>query len=337
VNQTIRIEVTEAGHSGEAQRRATALVSALGFGTEDAGKVAIVASELAKNLVKHTSDGGEILLTPVERSAECGIEIVAVDGGPGIANLADALRGASPISGTPGTGLGAVSELAEIDVHSAAGEGTVVLARLWSGSRSPHDADAVRLGGVCVPYADAEACGDAWAAEQDGQRLRVVLADGLGHGEHAAAASAAAVRVFRDRPERSPTEHVEAMHDALRLTRGATIAVLEADLASGVVRYAGVGNIAAAIVSGEESRALVSNNGTVGHSLPRLQEFEYELPHGATLVLHSDGLGSRWRLDRYAGVGRRDPAVIAALLRRDFDRKSDDVTVVVARREGAQA
>jgi anti-sigma regulatory factor (Ser/Thr protein kinase) len=334
VSQTIRIEVTETGQSGEARRRATALASVLEFGTEDEGRVAIVATELATNLVKHTSDGGEILLTPVEQGGERGIEIVAVDGGPGIVNLAEALRASS--SGTHGTGLGAVSELAEIDVHSAAGEGTVVLARLWSGSPPPRDA-TVSLGGVCVPYADAEACGDAWAAEQDGQRLRIVLADGLGHGEHAAAASDAAVCVFRERPDRSPTEHVEAMHDALRSTRGATIAVLDADLVSGVVRYAAVGNIAAAIVSGEQSRALVSNNGTVGHSLPGLQEFEHELPHGAMLVLHSDGLRSRWRLDRYAGVARRDPAVIAALLRRDFDRMNDDVTVVVARREGAQA
>lgn len=335
MSQTIRIEVTETSQP-EAGRRAGTLASALGFGTEGKGRVAIVASELATNLVKHTSDGGEILLTPVEQGGERGIEIVAVDGGPGIANLADALRDGYSISGTPGTGLGAVSRLAEIDVYSAAGEGTVVLARLWSGSRPPRD-DGVSLGGVCVPCADAEACGDAWAAEQDGQRLRVVLADGLGHGEYAAAASDAAVRVFRERPDRSPTEHVEAMHGALRSTRGAAIAVLEANLASGVIRYAGVGNIAGAIVSGGESRGLVSNNGTVGHALPRLQEFEYELPHGATLVLHSDGLRNRWRLDRYAGVARRDPVVVAALLRRDFDRTRDDVTVVVARREGAQA
>jgi anti-sigma regulatory factor (Ser/Thr protein kinase) len=336
VSQTVRIEVTGASRPAEARRRATTLASALGFETEGAENVAIVAGELATNLVKHTSDGGEILLTPVERGGERGLEIVAVDGGRGITNLADALRNGDSIAGPTGTGLGAVSRLAEIDVHSAAGEGTVVLARIWSGSQPPRD-DAVSLGGVCVSCVDAEACGDAWAAEQDGQRLRVVLADGLGHGEHAAAASDEALRVFREGPDRSPTEHVEAMHDALRDTRGAAVAVLDADLVSGVVRYAGVGNIAGAIVSGGENRGLLSHNGTVGHSLPFLQEFEYELPPGATLVLHSDGLRNHWHLDRYAGIARRDPVVVAALLRRDFDRTRDDVTVVVARREGAPA
>jgi anti-sigma regulatory factor (Ser/Thr protein kinase) len=336
VSQTVRIEITGTSRPAEAQRRARTLATALGFETDGAERAAIVAGELATNLVKHTSDGGEILLTPVEQGGELGIEIVAVDGGRGITHLADALRNGHPISGGTGTGLGAVSKLAEIDVHSAAGEGTVVLARLWSG-RQPRRGDAVSLGGVCVPCADDDACGDAWAAEQDGQRLRIVLADGLGHGKHAAAASDEAVRVFREQPDRSPAEHIEAMHDALRETRGAAVAVLDADLASGVVRYAGVGNIAGAIVSGEENRGLVSHNGTVGHSLPFLQEFEYDLPPGATLVLHSDGLRNHWHLDRYAGIARRDPVVVAALLRRDFDRTRDDVMVVVARREGAPA
>src|SRR5439155_18654392 len=132
-----------------------------------------------------------------------------------------------------GTGLGAVSRLAEIDVHSAVGEGTVVLGRLWRRSRPPPD-DAIQLAGVCVPWADAEACGDAWALAKNGRRLTLVLADGLGHGQYAAVASDAAVRVFREHPGRSPAEHIEAMHAALRSTRGAAIAVVEADLASDV-------------------------------------------------------------------------------------------------------
>ncbi|MHB8469400.1 MAG: ATP-binding protein, partial [Gaiellaceae bacterium] len=146
MSRTIRIEVVEPGQPAEAQRRARTFASALGFGTEGAETVAIVARERATNLVKHTSDGGEVLLTPVEQGGERGLEIVAVDGGLGIANLAAALRDAHSSSG--GTGLSAVSRLAEIDVHSAAGEGTVVLARLWSGSRPPRGG-AVSLGGVC--------------------------------------------------------------------------------------------------------------------------------------------------------------------------------------------
>lgn len=335
MSRTIRVEVTEASQPADARRRATTLATSLGFDAERAGKVAIVASELATNLVKHTDAGGELLLTTIERDDARGIEIVAVDAGPGIANLADALRDGYSTAGTYGTGLGAVSRLAELDVHSTVGEGTVVLARLWRDVSPP--ANPLRLAGVCVPWADAEECGDAWAATQRGQRLQIVLADGLGHGEYAAAASDEAVRVFREHPERAPTEHIAAMHAALRATRGAAVAVLDADIANGVIRYAGVGNIAGTIVNGGENRGFVSSNGTVGHVMRSLREMTYELPPGGTLVLTSDGLRSRWRLDRYPGIARRDPAVAAALLRRDFDRTRDDVTVLVLRREAGAA
>lgn len=335
MTQTIRVEVTERSQPGEARRRATTLATSIGFGVESAGKVALVASELATNLVKHATAGGEILLTPVERGGERGIEVLAVDSGPGIANLGDALRDGYSTVGTPGTGLGAVSRLAELDVHSSS-EGTVVLGRLWPDS-SPPPRDRIAVAGVCVPWADAEACGDAWACVQDARMLRLVLADGLGHGEFAAVASDAAVAVFLERPERSPAEHLEAMHVALRPTRGAAVGVVEVDSTTGAVRYAGVGNVAAAIVAGGESRGLSSSNGTVGHAMRSIRQFEYELPRGATLVLTTDGLRSRWSLDAYAGIGRRDPAIAAALLRRDFDRTRDDVSVVVVRRAAEPA
>jgi hypothetical protein len=39
---------------------------------------------------------------------------------------------------------------------------------------------------------------------------------------------------------------------------------------------------------------------------------------------------SRWSLEDYPGLAARDPAVIAGVLYRDFSRRRDDVTVVVA-------
>ena len=331
MSQTVRVEVTERSQPAEARRRATTLATSLGFDAESTGKVALVATELATNLVKHTSSGGEILLTPVERGGETGIEVIAVDSGPGIANLGEAMRDGYSTSGTYGTGLGAVSRLGESDVHSTVGEGTVVLGRLWRSAESPPHG-SIELAGVCVPWADADACGVAWAVAEDESTVRIVLADGLGHGELAAVASERAVAVFEERPERSPSEHLKAMHAALRQTRGSAIAVLEIDRATGTIRYAAVGNTAGAIVNGDSSRGLAPTNGTVGHVMRSIREVEYVLPPGATLVLSTDGLRSRWQLSRYAGIARRDPAIAAALLRRDFDRTKDDLTVIVVRR-----
>jgi hypothetical protein len=50
-------------------------------------------------------------------------------------------------------------------------------------------------------------------------------------------------------------------------------------------------------------------------------------------VLHSDGIQPRCTLDAYPGLARRDPALVAAVLARDFTRGNDDVTVLVARLE----
>ncbi|HEX6078241.1 MAG TPA: serine/threonine protein kinase, partial [Methylomirabilota bacterium] len=80
-----------------------------------------------------------------------------------------------------------------------------------------------------------------------------------------------------------------------------------------------------------EARHLVSSNGTAGHAAQRIKEFSYPWPAGALLIMHSDGLGSRWRLDRYPGLRERHPALVTGVLYRDWSRSGDDVTVVAAR------
>jgi len=124
---------------------------------------------------------------------------------------------------------------------------------------------------------------------------------------------------------------VETCHLALRSTRGAALAVTEVDVETGVVRFAGVGNIAGSIWNGTQSHHTVSHNGTAGHGTVRIREFSYPWPKGALLVLASDGLATRWTLEPYPGLTVRHPSLLAAILYRDHSRQRDDVTVVVAR------
>jgi hypothetical protein len=78
-------------------------------------------------------------------------------------------------------------------------------------------------------------------------------------------------------------------------------------------------------------RGLVSHNGTIGVEVRRLQQFDYESPAEALLVMHSDGLQSRWSLEAYPGIMHRHPALIAGVLYRDYSRQRDDLTVCVVR------
>jgi anti-sigma regulatory factor (Ser/Thr protein kinase) len=336
VSRTLYMPVTEPSGAGEARRLVQYLAASLGMDDTDAGRAALVATELAGNLVKHAARGGHLLAQPAAWSGGAGVEILSLDAGPGMANVARCLRDGFSTAGSPGTGMGAVSRVAdEFDVHSAHGVGTALAARVWAGGRRGAPAAGPALAGVSLPKPGQEVCGDAWAASERDGRTVVMVADGLGHGPDAAAASREAVRAFEAAPGSDPVELLERLHGALRSTRGAAASVAVVDRAARSVRYAGVGNIAATILSGGESRSMVSLGGIVGHEARRIQAFEYAFPPGALLVLHSDGLGSRWTLDRYPGLAARDPLVVAGVLFRDFARGSDDATVVAVRDQPA--
>jgi len=99
-----------------------------------------------------------------------------------------------------------------------------------------------------------------------------------------------------------------------------------------VATYAGLGNIAGAILSAGHRRNLLSHNGTAGHVARSIQEITYPMPSGAFFIMHSDGLGTSWNAAEYPELERQDPALIAGVLYRDFTRRRDDTTVVVGKR-----
>jgi anti-sigma regulatory factor (Ser/Thr protein kinase) len=328
------LPMVEASQVGDARRTAVGMARLLGFGEVEREKAGLVVTEAATNLVRHAR-GGELLLHPLADGDVGGLEVLALDRGPGMANVAACLRDGFSSTGTSGTGLGAIARLSScFDIHSAVGAGTAVLARLWARPlpRRPI-LDRLQVGAVSVPKANEEECGDAWAVHEQAERAALLVADGLGHGPAAARAAREAVRVFHEQAGRGPTEIIQAAHGPLRSTRGAAAAVAEIDLIRGHLRYAGVGNIAGTVLAAGKSQSLVSHNGTVGHEMRRVQEFTYPWPPDALLVLHSDGLTTQWRLDRYPGLVARHPSLIAGVLYRDYCRGRDDVTVVVARQE----
>ena len=75
----------------------------------------------------------------------------------------------------------------------------------------------------------------------------------------------------------------------------------------------------------------MSHNGTLGHEMRKLQEISESWTNADLLIMHSDGIGTRWNLDDLPGLRARDPALIAAALYRGFGRGRDDVTVLAAR------
>ena len=99
------------------------------------------------------------------------------------------------------------------------------------------------------------------------------------------------------------------LHAAMSHTRGAALAVAELDPAAGLLRYAGLGNIAAMVVGRASGRrGLVSLPGIAGHQRPTIREYDYPLRRRTpSLVMHSDGVVDRWDLDDYPGLAGRTP------------------------------
>ncbi len=335
MSDSVALPILEPSQAGEARRVAIALASRLGFNETERGKVGLVVTEVANNLVRHAQEG-VLLLQPLHQNGLTGVELLALDKGPGINNLSECLRDGFSTAGTSGNGLGAMTRLsAFFDIYSIPKVGTAILTHHWASPLPVNQPqNNLRLGVVCLPKAGEEVSGDTWASAEYDNRHLLLVADGLGHGPLAAKASLEAVRVFRENIHRSPKEILEAAHPALRSTRGATVAIAAIDFENQVVQFAGIGNIAGTILSPTETCNMVSYNGTVGHEVRKIQEFKYPWPKEGLLVMHSDGLGTQWRLERYPGLITKHPSLIAGVLYRDFNRGRDDVTVLVARANG---
>lgn len=326
----IALAVQDQSQVAETRRRATEVAERQGFGDTDRGKVALVATELATNILKH-GGGGEILVGTYGEGAEGGIELIALDKGRGIANVAASLADGHSTAGTAGKGLGAVARQSHfLDIASWPGNGTAVLARLRPGQPPEGSGDTSRIGAVSIPMLGQEVCGDSWSVAAGPDETTLLVADGLGHGPEAAEAAVEAVRLFhRFSGHRAPVL-LEYIHGGLRATRGAAVSVARFQPASGKMIYSGVGNVAGVLAANGDLRRMVSMPGTAGHNARKIQAFEYPFA-GGLVILHSDGIASSWTLDRYPNLAARHPTLIAAVLYRDLTRHRDDATVLVAK------
>ena len=316
---------------GEARRHASAVAHTIGMGEVQAGRLALVVTELGNNLVRHASQGR--LLIAHGETAE--VEVIAIDHGPGIADLERSMADGYSTGGTPGTGLGAVRRLArDLYLHSSMPAGTAFVARISVNDAPRAKPASVSAAGVSVPVFTETVCGDAWAAAVEGDVSSVIVADGLGHGPDAAEASQAALEAFAADPLDAPRGIVERVHARLRGTRGAAVLVVRLDAAASTVDVCGAGNVIGRLVSGDSDRTLLSQHGTAGVQIRRPEQATVPWPEHAMLVVHSDGIESRWPPQLLFPVLRSDPSLGAALLFREHQRGRDDATAVVLRRNG---
>src|SRR5262249_31710738 len=154
------------------------------------------------------------------------VELVILDGGPGMASVEAMFEDGRSSGGTFGIGLGVIDRIANrFDIFSTPARGTVAIASFLA-ARDEALA-APRIDGITRPISGEDVCGDAWAAATRDLRTSIMLADGLGHGPLAQHASRAAVDAFMEDPWLGPAEILRRADGALRGTRGAAISVID--------------------------------------------------------------------------------------------------------------
>lgn len=324
-----QLAIHEVTQVGGARRQAVRMAEAVSMDASSVGNVAIVVTELATNLQRYARDGR--LLFRCTHTG--GFEIISIDRGPGM-DVQRCLQDGYSTGGTAGTGLGAVRRLSSsFDIYSTEEKGNVVWANIQMKNMTEHTMARLQCAGISIPAPGENECGDAWATHIDSKGFRIVVADGLGHGPAAAEAGAGVVHQFRvPSPLWSPKSFLERSHIALAGTRGAAVAAGQILHDSNQFTFAGVGNISATILANQSSKGLMSHNGTLGGQIRTVQALEYEWPREGYLVVHTDGLMTRWSETAYPGILTHHPAILAAVLVRDYTRGRDDVTAVVVRR-----
>jgi anti-sigma regulatory factor (Ser/Thr protein kinase) len=329
LNDAVLLVVSDDSRIAEARRFVKSLAQELGFNDVDTERAAIVVTEAASNLMKH-AQRGRLLIRSI---AANGIEILALDNGPGIANISAAMQDGYTTASSKGIGLGAIARLSSsFQIYSILGIGTAIQMRFWSGTKQSQQLP-VDVEFISIPKSGEKVNGDSCSVVYHPDKVFVLVADGLGHGPDAALSSQKAVETFQKLRAKSPSEFIAAIDESLKGTRGAALAVAEINLKEKHIRFAGIGNINAVLASSNKHHSMVSLPGIAGQYRRNIQEFVYPWENlvNPLLIMHSDGLEQRWNLEDYPGLAPMPLSLIAGFLFAKHTRGYDDVAVLVAR------
>lgn len=194
----------------------------------------------------------------------------------------------------------------------------------------------MRIGGLdigsCVRPADGFASGgDAVVARWCGDSVLLAVIDVLGHGADAHTVALRAESLLEETGVSDAAALLGMLDEELSGSVGAAVGIASFRPEHAEGTFVGVGNIVARLF-GRTDRRLVSGDGVVGQRRLSLRPAGFTLGVGDLIVLHSDGITSRFMLSEYPELASEDPATAARVLVRRFGRNYDDAACIVARR-----
>ena len=302
------------------------------FDQKKLNDIDIIVSELTSNLQKHTVGGAEILFGYIDNGSSAYLEIICIDNGPGIADVKKVTADGFSSSGTLGHGFGSINRKADfLEIYSLLKWGTVILVRI-NQNTSKKQKELITGHQLVVAKPGEETSGDGCYMQTTETGFKYLVADGLGHGPFANEAVNAAVKAFSETKEQTASEILRYMHREIKKTRGVVANVLIYNTLQKQWSICGVGNISTRLSGGQAVKNFIPYNGIVGHNIPTtlndmvLPQAEYN-----HFISCSDGIKSRWDLQKFPMIYKNDPAILSAVLYKEYARRNDDMSVIVCK------
>jgi anti-sigma regulatory factor (Ser/Thr protein kinase) len=292
-------------------------------------EVDIIVAEMTSNLFKYGCKC-EILVGSSHNFNAPYFEIISIDSGPGMANPARMVQDGISTTKTLGQGLGSIKRLSDtFEIYSQPGWGTIVLSRIYKNPADNKFKSTTMVRPLVLSKPGEITSGDGFYAKQSADYLKIMLADGLGHGPEANLAVNEAARSFKYFAGSNPVDILKHIHLAIKKTRGAVVNVIVYDIKKMEWLSAGIGNIAVKFFNHMEIKNHLSYNGIVGHNIPgTMSSHTYPAGTYSLAVLCSDGIKTRWDLTKYPLISRYDPCILNAAIYKDHARKTDDMSIV---------
>jgi anti-sigma regulatory factor (Ser/Thr protein kinase) len=304
-----------------------------GFEEKKLNAIDIVVAEMATNLIKH-ANGGEILAGIQNSEYGDMLELISIDMGPGMSETKKALIDGHSTSGTLGHGLGSISRMSDFfDIYSAIGWGTIMICRVYKETKKKKpEAVSMHLRSLVIAKPGETVSGDGFYSERTDRHIKILVADGLGHGKEANNAVNEAVSAFKRCKELSPVEIIRYLHAEIKRTRGMVGVVMIYDIKRKLWNMAGVGNISTKFCSPFTVKNYMSYNGIIGHNIPgSMSDHHFEQAEFHEIILCSDGIKTRWDHTKYPGIMKMDQSFLAAAIYKDFGRRTDDMSVIITK------
>ncbi|MFD2603479.1 SpoIIE family protein phosphatase [Flavobacterium suzhouense] len=329
----VSYKIEERSYVSFVKREIHNLTNAEGFSAQKIGEIDIIIAELTSNLIKFAKEG-EMLYRIGADDNGVYFEVYCMDNGSGIKNLSRMMQDGMSSSETLGHGLGSIERLSDVSsIYTNANWGTIVYSKVY---KEPYNRNKAKkeyeLGSVQVCCPGEVVSGDGFAVKRVNGLTQFFMGDGLGHGVNAHEAVQTAIKAFNECTESSPTEILRYIHLNVKKTRGLVATVACLDLEAKRWTISGIGNISTSLYTGLSVKNYTPYNGILGLNIPRtINDSVMALDKYQMLIMHSDGLRTRWNLTDLPAILKYDPNIIAASIYKDNARYNDDMTIFAAK------